>query len=39
LACKYITNEYFTELLNESKEVGKLINYMILNPKKFGVKE
>jgi four helix bundle protein len=39
LACKYITNEYFTELLNESKEVVKLINYMILNPKKFGVKE
>jgi len=39
LACKYITNEYFSELLNESKEVGKLINYMILNPKKFGVKE
>jgi four helix bundle protein len=39
LACKYITNEYYTELLNESKEVGKLINYMILNPKKFGVKE
>lgn len=39
LACKYITNKYYTELLNESKEVGKLINYMILNPKKFGVKE
>lgn len=39
LACKYITNEYYIELLNESKEVGKLINYMILNPKRFGVKE
>ena len=39
LACKYITNESYHELLNDSKEVGKLINYMILNPKKFGVKE
>lgn len=39
IACQYITNETYTELLNDSKEVGKLINYMILNPKKFGVKE
>ena len=39
IACEYITNETYTELLNDSKEVGKLINYMILNPKKFGVKE
>ncbi|WP_298119154.1 four helix bundle protein [Flavobacterium sp.] len=39
IACEYITNETYTELFNVSKEVGKLINYMILNPKKFGVKE
>ncbi|WP_298136870.1 four helix bundle protein [Flavobacterium sp.] len=39
IACEYITNETYTELFNDSKEVGKLINYMILNPKKFGVKE
>ncbi|WP_298392134.1 four helix bundle protein [Flavobacterium sp.] len=39
LACEYITNDIYLELLKESKEVGKLINYMILNPKKFGVKE
>jgi len=39
IACEYITNETYTELLNDSKEVGKLINFMILNPKKFGVKE
>ena len=38
-ACDYITKETFNELLNDSNEVGKLINYMILNPKKFGVKE
>ena len=39
LACEYISKEIFNELLNDSNEVGKLINYMILNPKKFGVKE
>ncbi|NJM80770.1 MAG: four helix bundle protein [Flavobacterium sp.] len=39
LACKYITNNQFTELTNNSIEIGKLINYMILNPEKFGVKK
>jgi four helix bundle protein len=39
LACKYITNEKFNELTNLTIEVGKLINYMILNPEKFGVKK
>ncbi|WP_396191285.1 four helix bundle protein [Flavobacterium sp.] len=39
LACEYISKEIFNELINDSNEVGKLINYMILNPKKFGVKE
>ena len=38
LACEYINEELFKELINESEEVGKLINYMILNPEKFGVK-
>ena len=38
LACKYITNEKHDYLLEKSKEVGKLINYMILNPSKFGSK-
>ena len=38
LACKYISNELYQELLNESTEIGKLINYMLLNPGKFGVK-
>jgi four helix bundle protein len=37
LACKYINEELFKELTNKSEEVGKLINYMILNPEKFGV--
>ncbi|MDI9309015.1 MAG: four helix bundle protein [Limnohabitans sp.] len=39
LACKYISEEKFQELTNKSIEVGKLINYMILNPHKFGVKK
>ena len=37
-ACKYISEAVYQELTSESKEIGKLINYMILNPEKFGVK-
>ena len=36
--CNYINENLYQELLNQSEEVGKLINYMILNPYKFGVK-
>ena len=35
LACKYITNEQHTELLNLSEEVGKLLHHMINNPEKY----
>ncbi|WP_125723209.1 four helix bundle protein [Flavobacterium ustbae] len=38
LSCKYISIELYQELLNESFEIGKLINYMLLNLGKFGVK-
>lgn len=38
LACKYINEITFNDLSSKNKEVGKLINYMILNPTKFGVK-
>jgi four helix bundle protein len=38
LNCEYINLENYTKLLSDSEEVGKLINYMILNPQKFGVK-
>lgn len=38
LACNYITSIKFNELNNESLEVAKLLNYMILNPGKFGSK-
>ncbi|QLE00091.1 four helix bundle protein [Galbibacter sp. BG1] len=36
--CKYLTKKSFEELTCQSEEVGKLLNYMLLNPKKFGVK-
>jgi four helix bundle protein len=35
-ACEYINGETHLELSQKSEEVGKLINYMILNPSKFG---
>lgn len=36
LACKYINRQTFDDFLSDSEEVGKLINYMINNPSKFG---
>lgn len=38
LACGYIERELFNDLYQESDEVGKLLNFMMLNPQKFGVK-
>lgn len=38
LECGYIEKEQFNNLYNESDEVGKLLNFMMLNPQKFGVK-
>jgi hypothetical protein len=37
LKCNYINESVYKELLNKSNEVGTLINYIILNPQKFGV--
>ena len=39
LNCEYITIEKFNELNEQNKEIGKLINYMINNPNKFGCTE
>lgn len=39
LTCKYISNESYNQLLSESIEIGKLLNYMLLNPEKFGVRK
>jgi four helix bundle protein len=38
LQCKYINQEIFEILNKKSIEIGKLINYMINNPNKFGCK-
>jgi four helix bundle protein len=37
LECNYVDNNTFKNLSEENQEVGKLINYMINNPGKFGV--
>jgi len=38
LACRYINQNTFDDFFKDSEEVGKLINYMINNPDKFGSK-
>ncbi len=38
LSCNYINQITYNELVAYNIEVGKLINFMILNPSKFGVK-
>ena len=35
LACSYITEDQFKNLLEKSEEVGKLLNHMIENPEKY----
>ncbi|SFD06697.1 four helix bundle protein [Algibacter pectinivorans] len=37
LACEYIREEKRLELQNKSEEIGKLLNYMMNNPDKFGL--
>jgi len=37
LACDYISSEDYFKWSEQGKEIGKLINYMINNPDKFGV--
>ena len=39
LSCDYINDEVYNDLSSQTDEIGKLINYMILNPQKFGVVE
>ncbi len=36
-ACGYISKKEKLELINKSEEVGKLLNFMMNNPEKFGV--
>ncbi|MGG5485393.1 four helix bundle protein [Gaetbulibacter jejuensis] len=37
LKCEYISFEDHSKSIEKNKEIGKLINYMINNPGKFGV--
>ncbi|WNH10185.1 four helix bundle protein [Thalassobellus suaedae] len=37
VACDYISKEKKTELQHKSEEIGKLLNYMMNNPDKFGL--
>jgi four helix bundle protein len=36
VSCKYVTDEKYKELLYKTEEVGKLLQYMINNPEKYG---
>ena len=35
LSCKYLKNEKYNDLISQSEEVGKLLNYMMNNPDKY----
>jgi four helix bundle protein len=37
LECKYIKYEIYEEFIEKAKEIGRLLNFMIHNPKKFGI--
>lgn len=36
LRCGYISQEKYSDLYTRNTEVGKIINYMVNNPEKFG---
>jgi four helix bundle protein len=35
LSCKYISNENYEALLENSEEIGRMLNHMISNPEKY----
>jgi len=39
LECNYLTKENHTQMMQESAEIGRLLNFMIQNPEKFGCKK
>ncbi len=39
LSCGYVSKEEYEKMYNETLEIGRLINYMIQHPGKFGCKE
>ena len=38
LECNYLSKEQHIDMVVKSEEIGKIINYMILNPTRFGCK-
>jgi four helix bundle protein len=38
-ACEYLEKSTYDRLLSEVIEIGKLLNFMILNPERFGSKK
>jgi len=38
LECNYLEKEFHSRLLQETDEIGRLLNFMIQNPEKFGCK-
>jgi four helix bundle protein len=39
IACKYLRDDEYKKLLQQNQEIGKLINYMMQHPEKFGSKK
>ena len=39
IACEYVSKEQYEDLQDQSLQVGRLINFMINNPGKFGVQD
>ncbi len=39
IACKYLRDDEYEKLLQQDQEIGKLINYMMQHPEKFGSKK
>ena len=39
IACNYLPKEMHGKMVQEAIEIGKLLNYMIQNPEKFGCKK
>ncbi|WP_113924390.1 four helix bundle protein [Cognataquiflexum aquatile] len=37
-SCKYLEEKTYKQLVLKNQEIGKLLNYMIQNPEKFGAK-
>ena len=39
MACNYLDQEKYQELINKSEEVGRMLSHMVENPEKFTPKK